>query len=299
MAQGAGADLSNTLASMVEATANSIVRVEARAHRGSSGVVYAADGVVLTAHHAVEREEGVHVALADGSSHEAQLVGRDPGTDLAVLRIDAKDLAPAKWGDFASLKVGHLAVTLARPGRTIRASLGIIGALGDEIRTPAGGKLERYVQTDITPQHGFSGGLVVDLDGRALGLNTSGLFRDVNVAIPPSTVKRVVDELLAHGEIRRGYLGVGVYPVRLGSAAEQKLNGQRFGLILVALEPGSPAEKAGLFMGDVLVALDGQALVRPFDLSALLEERVGKSVSAKVLRSGAFVDVTVTPGQRG
>ena len=290
-------ELSNSIANTVESTGASLVRLESRAHRGATGTIWNDQGVLVTANHAVERDENIRATLGDGRTLDAALLGRDPGADLAVLKVDATGLPAATFADLQGVKVGHLAVTLARPGRSVRAVLGIIGALGDEFRTPAGGKFDRYVQTDTAPQHGFSGGLVVDVTGRVLGLNTSGILRDTNVVVPGSNVRHAVDEILAHGQIRRGFLGVGVYPVRLPAALEQQL-GQRVGLILVAVEAGSPAEQAGLQLGDVLVTVNGQGITRPGDLTLALEEHVGRALALKVLRVGKVQDVSVTPGER-
>ncbi|MEI8254469.1 MAG: trypsin-like peptidase domain-containing protein [Deltaproteobacteria bacterium] len=292
--------LSDALAGAVEKNAGSLVRVEARMHRGSTGVVWNDQGVIVTAHHAVERDENIGVVLADGKTVPATLVGRDPGTDLAVLRVETAPAAtPAVWRELDGVKVGHLALTLARPGRSVRAVLGIVGAMGtEEFHTPAGGRIDHYVQTDTAPRHGFSGGVVALADGGLIGLNTSGLLRDTNVVIPAVTLRRVVEQLLSHGHPRRGYLGVGVYPVRLAPALEQGL-AQRFGAIVVSLEPGSPADRAGILQGDVLVTLDGEPIARPMDLSALLESRVDKTVPVRLVRAGAALEVSITPAARG
>jgi S1-C subfamily serine protease len=291
--------LSDALAKAVETNGGSLVRVEARMHRGATGVVWNDDGVIVTAHHVVERDENIGIVLPDGRAVQATLVGRDPGTDIAVLKVDATGLKPIAWRDIDGVKVGNLALTLARPGRTVRAVLGIIGALGDEeFRTPAGGKVERYLQTDSPPRHGFSGGVVALANGDAIGLDTSGILRDTNVVLPAVTLRRVVGEILAHGQLRRGYLGVGIYPVRLAPSIEKQV-GQRFGAIVVSVEPGSPADRAGLVQGDVLITLDGEPLARPMDLSALLESRVDKTCPVKIARANALHDLSITPSVRG
>ena len=292
-------DLSDALANAVAANSDSLVRVDARMHRGATGVVWNDEGVVVVANHSIERDENIGVTLPDGKTVAASLVGRDPGSDLAVLRAETKGAKAATFRDLDGVRVGNLALTLARPGRTVRAVLGIVGAMGlEEFRTPAGGKIERFVQTDTEPRHGFSGGVVALADGGLIGLNTSGILRDTNVVIPAVTLRRVVGEILAHGQLRRGYLGVGVYPVRLAPALEKQVN-QRFGAIVVSVEPGSPADKSGVLQGDVLISLDGESLSRPMDLSALLESRVDKNVALKLARATALHDVTVVPAVRG
>jgi S1-C subfamily serine protease len=291
-------ELSDSLAGIVKANAASVVRVEARDHRPSSGIVWAADGTIVTASHTVDRDEGIEVALADGRSVPATLVGRDHGTDVAVLKADATGLAAATWGDLAGLEVGNLVMAIARPGRTARAASGIVSALGDSWRTPAGGRIERYLQTDLDLQPGFSGSVLADAAGRAIGMNTSGLLRGASLAVPAETLRRVAGALAAHGRVRRGFLGVGTYPVRLPRALQES-TGQPAGLVVVSVQPDGPAEKAGVQLGDVVLSLDGERVVQIGDLLGLLdEERVGKEVTAKLARGGAVQDVRITVGAR-
>ncbi|HLL53231.1 MAG TPA: trypsin-like peptidase domain-containing protein [Myxococcaceae bacterium] len=292
-------ELSETLAGVVESNGNGIVRVEARHGPPASGVVYAADGVIVTSSHAVEREDGIEIGLPDGGTAQATLTGRDQATDLAVLKVNATGLAPLKWSDGAGLKVGHLVLALARPGRTARATLGIVSALGPSWRAPTGGKLDRYLQADIQLFPGFSGGALVNLDGQALGLTTTGLLRRHPLAIPSTNLRKVVDAIVAHGTVKRGYLGVGIYPVRLAEPVAQQV-GQATGALLLSVQPGSAAEQAGLVQGDVLISLDGTAVGHPGELSALLdEEKVGKEVTAKVARAGQIQELKITVGARG
>jgi S1-C subfamily serine protease len=291
-------ELSSQLAAVVEAAAASVVRVEGRRRGPSSGVVWSADGVVVTASHVLEWDENVRVGLPDGGSLAAVVTGRDPGTDVAVLRLAAQGLRTPEWTEPAELKVGHLVVGLSRPGRAIRASLGMVSAVADAWRSPAGGRLERYVQTDLGRHFGFSGGLLADAEGRALGLNTTGLLRGASSAVAAPTLRRVVAALLAHGRVRRGYLGVGTFPVRLPASAAATL-GQDAGLLLVSVEPDSPAGRAGLFLGDVVVSLDGQPVRHPGDLQPFLEEeRIGTELAGRVLRTGELREVRIVVGPR-
>ncbi|HEY8021881.1 MAG TPA: trypsin-like peptidase domain-containing protein, partial [Thermoanaerobaculia bacterium] len=204
--------LSNGLAAAVAAAGASVVRVEARHRRPSSGIVWSADGVIATADHKVERDEDLHVGLPDGRAVAATLVGRDPRTDVAVLRAEATGLTAPAWATDEGLKVGHLVLALSRPGQNIRASLGIVCALGDGWRTHAGGRIDRWVETDVLHQPGFTGGLLVDVAGRGLGMDDAGLRHRRGLAVPASTLKRVVEAILAHGGVRRGYLGIAVQP---------------------------------------------------------------------------------------
>src|SRR4051794_36084673 len=208
-------ELSNALADLVESTGGAVVRVEGRSRMPATGVVYNADGAIVTAHHVVERDDNLAIGLPGGESVAAQLVGRDPGTDLAVLRVTGGQLAAASWIDAGELRVGNLALALGRPGRNVQAVLGLVTALGGAFRTPAGGEMDRYLQSDIVMYPGFSGGPLVAGDGRVAGINSSALARGVSLTIPAATVKRVVETILQHGHMPRGYLGIGIQPVRL------------------------------------------------------------------------------------
>jgi S1-C subfamily serine protease len=293
------ANLSDALAATVEASGPSVVKVDARDRLAASGIVWSADGAIVTAHHVVERDDDIGVGLPDGRTVAAALVGRDPSTDLAVLRAEAGGLTPPTWSDADSARVGHLVLAVGRPGHKAMATLGIISALGEAWRTPAGGQVDRYVQTDVVMYPGFSGGPLVDAKGQVLGLNTSALLRGVSLAVPATTLRRVVETLLAHGRVRRGYLGVGAQPVRLPAALAQQL-GQETGLLLVSVEPGSPAEQGGLLLGDAIVAMAGQPVVAMDDLlDGLSGERVGVAVPVRVVRGGQVQELTVVIGERG
>jgi S1-C subfamily serine protease len=253
---------------------------------------------VITAHHSIEREEEIEVAFADGKTVAAKLVGRDPGSDVAVLRVAAGDLAVPAWSQAETLKVGHLALALARPGRSVRATMGIVSALGGEWRTPAGGQLDRYLQTDVSLQPGFSGGLLADLAGNALGMNTSGLWRGHSLAIPTVTLRRVVEKLVAHGRIRRAFVGLGSLPVRLPVKAAQTI-GQETALLVIAVQPDGPADQSGVLLGDVLLSVDGRSLGQVDDLlEALTEESIGAELKFRVLRAGEVREVGVRAGTR-
>ncbi len=289
--------LSNAMADLVESTGPSIVRVEGRGRLGASGIVYSADGVIITAHHVVERDENIKIGLADGNSVNATLIGRDPNTDLAVLKAETGGLTAATWVDAGELRVGHLVLALGRPGKTVQATLGIVSALGGAWRTPAGGDVDHYLQTDVVMYPGFSGGPLVNANGHVAGINSSALMRGVSMAIPTATVKKAVETIMAHGRMPRGYLGVGIQPVRLADALQQQL-GQETGLMLMSVESGSPAAQGGLLQGDVLVTLDGQAVRHVDELQVLLgTDRVGKSLPARVVRGGQVLDLAVTIGQ--
>ena len=292
-------NLSAAMASVVEAGGGSAVRVEARRRLPATGVVWSEDGIIVSAHHVVRRDESIRVGLPDGQAVPATLVGRDPTTDLAVLRAEAGGLTPATWTSADGLRVGHLVLALGRPGQTVQAALGIVSALGQEWRTPAGGKLDHYLQTDVVMYPGFSGGPLVDAGGHLLGLNTSALLRGVSLAVPSATVQRVVETILVHGRVRRGYLGIGIQPVRLPADLAEQI-GQETGLLLVQVKPGSPAEAGGLLLGDTIVSLDGQPVPHHDALQVLLSgDRAGASVPLRIVRAGQVQDLDVVIGERG
>ncbi|MFQ5855144.1 MAG: S1C family serine protease [Anaerolineae bacterium] len=292
-------NVSDALAATAEAAGSHVVRVEARRRLPASGIIWSDDGVIVTAHHVVERDDNISVGLPDGETVSAELVGRDPTTDLAVLRAQATGLTSSTWAGPDDLRVGHLVLALGRPGKTVQATLGIVSALSESNwRTPAGGELDRYLQTDVVMYPGFSGGPLVDVTGQVIGLNTSALLRGVSLTVPAPTVRRVVETLLAHGRVRRGYMGIGAQPARLPASLAEHL-GQETGLLLVSVEPGSPAEQGGLVLGDTIVSLDDQPVRHLDDLLSLLSgNRVGASVPVRILRGGQVQELQVVIGER-
>ena len=257
--------LSNDLASAVERAGRSVVAVHARPRLPSSGVHWR-PGIVVTAEHTVRVEEEIRVAWPDGRTAPASLVGRDPGTDLAVLRIGDTDWPVAEVGDSAALTVGNLVLAV---GYGPRASWGVVSAVGGAWRTGRGGEVDRFLRVDLVLYPGFSGGPLVDASGKVAGLVTSGLSRQLELAVPASTVTRVVDELLATGRISRSYVGLGLQPVTLPEALRHLAPGpDARGLIVVSIEADGPAARAGMMLGDVLVALEGTPLRDPGDVQA-------------------------------
>jgi len=289
------AGLSNDLAEAVARVSRSVVAVHARRRIPSSGIVWR-NGAVVAASHTINRDENISVTLPDGSTTEATLAGRDPATDVAVLRIES-DAAPAERAADANLQVGRMVLAVGRPGPEVTASLGIVSALGGEWRTWQGGRIDRFVRLDISVYDGFSGGPLVEADGKVLGMNSSGLARAAALALPAATVDRVADELLRKGRVARGYFGLAVQPVRLPRGGRSERGA--VGLVIVNLEPGGPAERAGLLMGDIITGLEGRTVVDPADLVALLgSEAVGKSVSLEILRAGEARSMKVEIGER-
>lgn len=289
-------NLSNALAETVATAGRGIVCVEARRRLPATGIVWSADGVIVTAHHVVERDDNIHIGLPNGERVAAALVGRDPSSDVAVLRTDSTGLTALKSAAQDALRVGHLVLALGRPGKDVLATHGIVSALGDPWRSGAT-EVDRYLQTDVVMYPGFSGGALVSVTGELLGMNTSAM-RDTSLAIPTTTLARVVDTLLKHGKVRQGYLGIGAQPVKLPSALRDQL-GQETGLLIASVEADSPADRAGLLLGDTLVGLDGKTVRHMDDLAGLLSgDRVGKAFTAKIVRGGQIQELDITVGER-
>jgi len=291
--------LSEAMAEAVEKAGMGTVLVNGRRRLPASGIAYAAD-LILTADHVVEREEDIPILLPDGSEVTATLAGRDPGSDLALLRLKG---GPAFLAEPApqEARIGQLVLALGRPtSEGIQASLGVISAKGGPVRTGRGGLLERYLRTDAIPYPGFSGGPLVDTAGRVVGLNTSGLARGASLAIPADLAWQIAGTLAQHGSVRRGYLGVRSQPVTIPTAQQKALGReQSTGLLLVSVEEGSPAEAGGLMVGDILVGLAGQPVSDPDELLARLSGAiVGSPAPVEVLRGGQPATVTVTIGER-
>jgi S1-C subfamily serine protease len=288
--------LSSQMADAVETIGPALVQVNGRQRLPGSGIVYAED-LVLTADHVLEREEDITVVTGDGRTLPAQFVGRDPSSDLAVLKVAGLGATPAKFA--GSARVGQLALAVGRPSESgPMASIGIVSAVGGPVRTGRGAMLEKYIRTDATPYPGFSGGPLIDTSGAVLGLLTTGLAGGAAIAIPGEIAQRIAGTLTQHGRIKRGFLGISSQPVVLPEG-QRAGRSQEGGLLLVRVEPDSPAAKGGLLLGDVVVGLDGQAVSDVDDLQVLLTgDRVGKAVPVEVIRGGALQTVQVTIGER-
>ena len=291
-------DFSTSLASAVDKGGASTVLVDGRKRYPASGIAYVAD-LVLTADHVVTRDE-IRVLTPDGKTVNATVAGRDPGTDLALLRLSEKVLKPASLAK-ADAKVGQLVLALGRPTPAgMQASWGIVTAISGPVRTARGGLLDEYLQTETTSYPGFSGGPLVDTEGNVLGLNTSGLTHGSALTLPVKFAWRIADALAKHGSVKRGYLGVRTQVVDLPETAKTNLKrDQASGLLVAWLESEGPAENGGLLVGDILVAVAGQPVGDPDDLFVALDsETVGKPVAVEILRGGNLTTVNVTAGER-
>lgn len=295
---GAGMALSNAIADAVERAGQFTALVNARRRLPVTGVLYAND-LVLTADHGVEREEDIQIILPDGSERGATLVGRDRGTDLALLRLASAGSGVAAQPGTAEARVGNLVVAVGRPAtESIQASLGMVIALGGGLRTRGGGMIDRYLVTDAVLYPGFSGGPLIDLAGGLLGINTSGLVRGMSPAIPARLAWEVAQNLAQHGHVKRGYLGIRSQVVEIPTQLREQVGGRETGLLLVGIEADGPSA-AGLMVGDILVGLNNQP-VSDHDtlLGALVGDIVGRSTEAQVLRGGQLQRVNVTVGER-
>ena len=290
--------LDQALASAVAAAGPAVAHVS-RGRSGGSGIIWATDLVVSSSFHTPDHARvGIASDEADLEYHDATVVGRDPGTDVALLRVANANLTAARLRPLDGLAVGHLVLAIGRPGRTARASLRAIGVLGPEVRTPYGGRLERYVESDRQIPRGFAGGPLIDADGAVIGMNSRTLMRGSDLAIPVVTLRRVVDELLQHGVVRRGYLGVGAYVAQLSAALGQFANGRDRGALVGSVEHDGPAAQAGVLVGDIIVELDGVAITGPDSLRDALGDRGARSVALVVVRGGAKHEFAVTIGSR-
>jgi S1-C subfamily serine protease len=291
--------LSDDLAAAVDTVGRSVVAIHARRRIPASGLIWQ-PGVIVAAHHTIQRDDDISVTLHDGTTATATLAGRDPSTDLAVLRLPETGTGPAATAAEGAPRVGQLVLALGRPGTSVTASLGIVSAVGGEWRTWQGGTIDRFIRLDLSVYDGFSGGPLVDAGGRVVGINTSGLARATALTVPASTVARVAGQLLTRGHVARGWLGIATQPVRLPAALQRSLGTEADGgLVVVNVEPDSPADRGGLLIGDILLALDDQPVRDPGDvLAALGGDRIGKVVTLRVARGGRAEQVAVTVGER-
>jgi S1-C subfamily serine protease len=279
--------LSNEFAAAAEAVGGSVVAVYGRRWMPSSGIQWS-KGVIVTANHTLRRDEDIVVSLAGGKSTKAKLAGRDPSTDVAVLKAsEDTTLTLPQFGE--GVKLGHFILALGRSrGANLVASAGIVGGLSGEWQPRRGGRLDQHIRLDIELYPGFSGGPLVNAQGKVVGINTCGLARGRAVTIPVVTVNRVVDELLEKGHIARPYLGLAMQPVAVPESLRAKASSAASsGLLVVHVETGGPAEKAGVLIGDLLVGFQGKPVEDTADIQdSLSTSKVGDTVAVTLLRGG-------------
>ena len=291
---------SEALVTLVNKTANGVVAVKSAAYRVVSGISLH-DNLIAVADHSLRREDRVPVHGADGSAAVATILGRDPGVDLAILKVDGLPSQPLKHADPAEVKAGMLAAVV---GMTVdvgvTASLGLLGAAGGPRRTWRGGTLDSFFRLDVNLYPSQSGAAVVDAEGKLIGMATPSLLRHSAVALPVATIERLAQELLKEGRVRLGYLGVGMQPVAVPKNLQAKLKQpQEAGLIILNVEAESPAEQAGLQVGDILLRLGDKVMTELEELQAALRgDAVGKTVKALVLRGGEPAEIDVLIAER-
>ena len=269
---------------------------------GGTGLVFTADGFALTNSHVVHDASRVEVILADGRRVRADRVGDDPDTDLAVLRVDAQGLPAAELGDSRALRVGQLVVAIGHPlGFQSTVTAGVVSALGRSFRSGNGRLLHEVIQTDAALNPGNSGGPLANSRGEVIGVNTAVILpaQGLSFAIGINTAKLVAAQLIKEGRVRRGRIGLSGQnvPLRRLDVREHRLDGPG-GVLVLGVEGGSPAARAGVRPGDVIVSLDGQTVAGVDDLHRLLHaELIGRRVPVVVVRGQEKVELTVEPAE--
>jgi S1-C subfamily serine protease len=288
--------LSDHTAQLVERVASSVVAVHGGGRRPASGIHWRS-GVIVTAEETLERDEDITVTLPGGRQVAATLAGRDPSTDVAVLRVQPDGLAAAETADAAALRPGHVVLAIGNHDGAPIASLGIVGFAGGAWHSARGGAIDRLLRLDLVLSPLAEGGALIDVTGRVLGMTVFGPRRRA-LAIPSATVDRAVEQLLSKGHVVRGYLGAGLQNVRLGRGAQGPSDNGR-GILVVSIDPDGPAARAGLLVGDIITAWNAQPVMRVREVMRLLgPDSAGSSVDLRLLRAGAPADLKVTIGER-
>ena len=299
-ASGLLASVSDGLASAVQRAGRSVVGVHGRRRFPASGIVWH-DDHVLTASHVLERDTDLSITAPDGTQRAARLVGRDPGSDLAILTVAGAALQPIDRAPAGSLSAGHLVLAVGRPGTPEPvASFGAISSVGGAWRTAQGGLLESYIRADVALLPGLSGGALVDVSGRAVGLLSAHLAGGDPVGIPVDTLDAHVQRIVSGGTLRRAYLGVSTQPVDLQEVLRLRLGLQQTsGLMLLGLEPDAPAERGGLLLGDIVLAIGGRVVEDGEALQmALGPQAIGTSTPIRIIRGGDLREIDVVPAPR-
>ena len=292
--------ISNEFAAAAEKVGCSVVAVHARRWMPTSGIEWKR-GVVVTVHHGVQRDEDIKVLLDGGRAVSAKLAGRDPSTDIAILRIEEGSSGAPQLGDSTSLRLGHLVLALGRTRRgDLVASSGIIGGISGEWRNRHGGNLDQHIRLDLALYPGFSGGPLLNARGEVIGVNTRGLGHGRAVTVPVAKVNRVVEQLLEKGHIARPYLGIAMQPVEVPENVRLKLPAEtRVGLLVMHVENSGPAEKAGVLLGDVLFEVGGKTVEHVDAIQdSLATAKIGDVLQIRLIRAGEIKAVSVALGER-
>ena len=293
-------ELSNALAQATDRAAASVVAVHTERRGSSSGVVWRS-GVIVTAEHALRRDEEIQVTLPDGRVVSAALAGRDPSTDIAVLKCAEAGTAVPEFGDAAKLKPGSLTLVVGRTRASGPvAALGVVSLVAPDRRTWTGASLIPYIRLDVGLQPTAVGGAVVDAYGSVVGLATPRFARFGAIAVPALVINKIADTLLKQGRIPRGYLGVGLQPVRLPDTLREKLQWkEKTSAIVLEVHSGGPADKAGIVIGDILVSLGGQPVTSLEDVQyRLAGDAIGKPLPLKFVRGGAIQESSIVVAER-
>jgi S1-C subfamily serine protease len=293
--------LSNSIADTVAAAGTAIVAINTGQRVSPSGIHWR-KGIIITSDESLQSHEDLTIVSSNGKSSPIALLGRDPTTDIAVFTLaDAETLPVATIGNSTSLKVGHLVLGLARSVEgDVRSTMGVVSILGSQWQSMSGGTIDRYIRPDLSFYRGFAGGALIDAAGQVVGMNTTGK-RGTALTIPAETVDRIIEQLLAKGRIARGYLGVGMQSVPLSPQLIATLNlTMPTGVILINVQPQSPAEVGGLLLGDILISLDGNPIADPNDVRAFLNrgDRIGQQVNLGIIRGGVLVELAIEIGER-
>jgi len=285
--------VSDAIVDVTERVSRSVVRIGAGRWRGGTGTVWSKDGYIVTSNHVVGDIREAEVGFNDGSKQTAKVVGRDPYSDLALLKVDTDNLTPIETGNSDNLKVGQFVLAVANPfGRQASATSGIVtNPTFSTRRWWGGGGLDKVLVTDARLNPGYSGGPLVDARGHMVGINAA-YANNRGISVPVNTIKTVVDKLLHDGKIKRAYMGITAETVRL----PEELAGQSAGLIIYGVDRDSAARKAGVAMGDIIVKLDNKPVETLADLRSLLDDQaIGRQVKLSILRGEKLTELTITP----
>lgn len=297
---------SRSVSSVAESVGPAVVRVEAQVNgRGGSGsgVIISSDGLVLTNSHVVQGAKTARLSTPDQLTFAARVIGDDPHTDLALLHAHAYATLPtASLGDSKTLKPGHLVIAIGNPlGFESTVTAGVVSALGRSLRASSGRLIDDVIQTDAALNPGNSGGPLVNSRAEVVGINTAVIMgaQGICFAVASNTASFVLAELVKHGRVRRGYAGIAAQTMHIPRRLQLAANTGASGAMITVVEPGSPADRAGLLPRDILVALDGQPTEGVDDLLRRLNaQSIGRPLTASVLRGGQRIDVKLTPGER-
>ena len=292
--------ISNALAEATQNAATHTVAVHSEPRGSSSGIIWR-PALIITAEHALRRDEEIHVTLPDAKVASAKLLGRDPSTDLALLKCEEATAASPHFVDTATLKPGQLTLVVGRTRASGPvAALGVVSLAAKERTLWGGTTVAPYVRLDVALQGTAVGGAVVSAAGEIAGFATPKFAAAGALALPVATVNRVMDALLTKGHIPRGYFGIGLQPVRLPESLRQSLQQrEKTAAIVLEVEPGGPADAAGVVIGDILIGMGGRPVVRLEDVHAHLHgDSIGKAVSAEFLRGGVRREVSVRVAER-